>query len=88
MSILRKPFLAALLVLSLGCVACEGEPRPSANVRHVYVDSRYGVKCFCLNGYMYMTYSVDRGGGVTQMWEDGPTGPRPMHCPAPGEPAY
>lgn len=88
MIILHKLSLLLLLVLSLGCVACEWQPGPSVSARYVFADPHRGIRCLCVNGYMYMLYERARAGGLTQMWEDGPNGPRPMHCPATEESAY
>lgn len=71
-----KRTIAALAVLAtLALAACE--IRWEQGSRQVTSGS---VSHFCDDGYKFILYSGSYGGGLTQMWENTPDGPRPMEC--------
>lgn len=76
--------LATALLLSVclaGCESNEAKIRP--NISMIQYDHFSRLRVLCVNGYSYLARTEYGSGGLTQMWEDGPSGPRPMQCAPP-----
>lgn len=73
-------FLAAMLALLVCATGCEeAEPGRIEQLRAdngAYVPGGV-LSSYCFEGYRYLVYHAV---GLSQMWEDGPNGPRPMRC--------
>lgn len=76
--------LATLLALLACAVGCERRELLQMD-NYSVIQSGGSLNSYCLEGYRYLVYSKERAGGLTQMWEDGPEGPRPMRCAPPPE---
>lgn len=76
------------LVLMLGAAGCEVKETPKLESQEIGWDWKGGMKKICVEGYAFLRARVDRGGGITQMWERDPAhGAIPMRCTkAPKEP--
>ena len=86
---LMRGLVIALLVLAGSLSGCE-------EVRMQQLDAEYEggrpaskFRTICVEGYRYLAmeeeYSQRSYGGLTQMWENTPYGPRPMMCRQPEE---
>ena len=72
------------LVLMLGAAGCEVEAMPKFEIQRIGQDWKGGVEKVCVEGYAFLRSRVDRGGGMTQMWERDPVhGAIPMRCTKP-----
>ena len=38
------------------------------------------VDMLCIEGHKFAVFSAMEKGGIVQVWENGPNGPRPMEC--------
>lgn len=38
------------------------------------------VNMICIEGHKFAVFSAMKKGGIVQVWENGPNGPRPMEC--------
>ena len=38
------------------------------------------VNMLCIEGHKFAVFSAAQKGGIVQVWENGPNGPRPMEC--------
>lgn len=76
------------LVLMLGAAGCEVKETPKLESQEIGWDWRGGMEKICVEGYAFLRAKIDRGGGMTQMWERDPVhGAVPMRCTkAPKEP--
>lgn len=76
------------LALMLGAAGCEVKETPKLESQEIGWDWRGGMEKICVEGYAFLRARVDRGGGITQMWERDPVhGAVPMRCTkAPKEP--
>lgn len=76
------------LMLMLGAAGCKIEEPPKLESEIVSVGARGSMAKICVDGYAFLRFYVDRGGGITQMWERDPVhGAVPMRCTkAPKEP--
>lgn len=73
--------LAAMLALSVCLTGCKGsEAKASQGVSLISYSENTWLLEYCVNGYRYLVHKDYGTGGLTQMWEDGPNGPRPMRC--------
>lgn len=77
---MRKAILL-LAVMALLVTGCNG----GSDQRELYTRPIRGDRDFdliCINGYQYLLYrsTYYNAGGLTQMWERTPNGPRPMQC--------
>lgn len=69
------------LVLMLGAAGCEVKETPKLESQEIGWDWRGGMGKICVEGYAFLRAKVDRGGGITQMWERDPVyGATPMRC--------
>lgn len=80
--------LAAMLALSVCLTGCKDfEAKASQDVSLIFYSETNRLRGYCVNGYRYLVHKDYGTGGLTQMWEDGPNGPRPMRCgPLPEKP--
>ena len=65
--------LAAMMALA-GCDESD-VPRSSHQIG--------GLSCvdmLCIEGHKFAVFSAMKKGGIVQVWENGPNGPRPMEC--------
>lgn len=76
------------LTLVLGAAGCEVKKSPKLESQEIGWDRKGGMEKICVEGYAFLRARVDRGGGITQMWERDPVhGATPMRCTkAPKEP--
>lgn len=76
------------LTLVLGAAGCEVKKSPKLESQEIGWDWKGGMEKICVEGYAFLRARVDRGGGITQMWERDPVhGATPMRCTkAPKEP--
>lgn len=67
-------FAASIFILA----ACkyEGPVWPAK----FYSTARGEVYMTCIEGHMFAIFEGSKGGGITQVWDDGPNGARPMQC--------
>lgn len=65
--------LAAMMALA-GC----GESDVPRSRYKTGVLSR--VNMLCIEGHKFAVFSAMEKGGIVQVWENGPNGPRPMEC--------
>ncbi len=73
--------LAAMLALSVCLTGCKDfEAKASQDVSLISHSETKPLREYCVNGYRYLVHKDYGTGGLTQMWEDGPNGPRPMRC--------
>lgn len=73
--------LATALLLPVcmaGCESNEAKTRP--NISMIQYDPFSKLRVLCVSGYSYLARTESHSGGLTQMWEDSPNGPRPMRC--------
>lgn len=67
------PMVATMTTLA-GCK--QGDcPKPSSKI-----DRNSDVYAVCVEGHKFAVYSGYKQGGIVQVWENGPNGPRPMEC--------
>lgn len=80
--------LAAMLALSVCLTGCKDfEAKASQDVPLISYSETTRLREYCVNGYRYLVHKDYGTGGLTQMWEDGPNGPRPIRCgPLPEKP--
>lgn len=76
------------LTLVLGAAGCEVKKSPKLESQEIGWDWKGGMEKICVEDYVFLRAKVDRGGGITQMWERDPVhGAVPMRCTkAPKEP--
>ena len=65
--------LAAMMALA-GCDESD-VPRSSHQI-----GALSHVDMLCIEGYKFAVFSAAQKGGIVQVWENGPNGPRPMEC--------
>lgn len=82
---MRNELTAVLcLVLMLGAAGCEAKESPKLEIQGIGQDWKAGMEKICVEGYAFLRTRVDRGGGITQMWERDPVlGAVPMRCTKP-----
>lgn len=75
------------LVLMLSAAGCEVKESPKLESQEIGWDWWGGMEKICVEGYAFLRAKVDRGGGITQMWERDPVhGVVPMRCTKAKEP--
>lgn len=82
---MRNELTAVLcLVLMLGAAGCEAKESPKLEIQGIGQDWKAGMEKICVEGYAFLRARVNRGGGITQMWERDPVlGAVPMRCTKP-----
>lgn len=82
--------MALLLALAGSLFGCKEVPQQQLDAGYEgggRPSSKFGT--ICVEGYRYLameeSYSRRSYGGLTQMWENTPYGPRPMTCRQPEE---
>lgn len=72
------------LVLMLSAAGCEVKESPKFESQEIGWNRRGDMGKICVEGYAFLRAKVDRGGGITQMWERDPVhGAVPMRCAKP-----
>ena len=65
--------IVATLMTLAGCGWNDQEP-------NYKIDRYKEVYTVCVEGYQFALYAGFKQGGIVQVWENSPNGPRPMEC--------
>jgi len=89
-NLMRTLVMALLLALAGSLFGCKEVPQQQLDAEYEgggMPSSRF--RTICVEGYRYLAMEEDyyqrSYGGLTQMWENTPYGPRPMMCRQPEE---
>ena len=71
------------LILFFILLGCEKRKDDEISIQHNFSNQhlkRIRNFSFCSNGYVFLCLESNSGISIIQIWEDGPTKPRPMRC--------
>lgn len=88
-NLMRTLVMALLLVLAGSLFGCKEVPQQQLDAEYEGGRASSRFRTICVEGYRYLAMGEacyqQSYGGLTQMWENTPYGPRPMRCRQPEE---
>lgn len=79
---MKRKCAILLMVATMMTLAGCGQNDQKPNYK---IDRYKEVYTVCVEGYQFALYAGFKQGGIVQVWENSPNGPRPMECKKTGD---
>ena len=74
---MKKAITILTLAAMMALAGCDESDVPRSSHQ---IGALSHVDMLCIEGHKFAVFSAMERGGIVQVWENGPNGPRPMEC--------